>query len=140
MPEHFEVSLLPSKISSWLTSMLQRLPAKVLLQKRHRTMGLEVGEGGSNTVNLLDAMTFTWTGSPSKREFSCWELLPWLSERTGLSSRVKRRQWLTTSLLLHIKKQLHPLSGSTDLFLNFMTLPQDCSQFFVRLVNKLHCA
>jgi hypothetical protein len=79
----FEISLLPSKISSWLTSMLQRLLVNAQLQEHHRTMGLEIGGGGSNTVNPLDATTFTWTGSP-KREFSCWELLQWLSEREDI--------------------------------------------------------
>ncbi len=41
----------------------------------------KLGGDGSNTVNPSDATAFTWTGSPRKREFSCWELLPWLSER-----------------------------------------------------------
>ncbi len=83
MTEHFKIPPLPSKISSWLTSMLQRLPVNAQLQERHRhrTVGLELGGGGCNTVILSDAMTFTWTGSPSKRKFLFWELLPWLLER-----------------------------------------------------------
>ena len=42
---------------------------------------------------------------------------------TCLAGRVRRKQWLMTSLLLHIIEQLHPLMGSTDSYLNFMTLP-----------------
>ncbi len=83
MPEHFKISLLPSEISLWLTSMLQGqgLPMNALLQEHHKTMGLKLGGGGSNTVNLLDVTRFTWTDSPNKKEFSCWELLQWLSEK-----------------------------------------------------------
>jgi hypothetical protein len=33
MPEHFKISLLPSEISSWLTSTLQLLPVNALLQE-----------------------------------------------------------------------------------------------------------
>ncbi len=81
MPEHFKISPLPSKISLWLTSILQGLPVNALLQENHKTTGLKLGGLGRNTVNLLDVTTFTWTNSPDKKEFSCWELLPWLSEK-----------------------------------------------------------
>jgi hypothetical protein len=74
--------------------MLQQLPVNVLLQECHRTMGLELGGSRNNTVNLLDAMTFTWTGSPSKRECSCWELLPWLSEREDFCGNAIVNVWL----------------------------------------------
>jgi hypothetical protein len=81
VPEYFETSPLPSKISSWLTSMLQRLPVNTLLQEHHKTKEIKLGGSGSNTVNLSDVTTFTWKDSPRKKEFSCWELLPWLSEK-----------------------------------------------------------
>jgi hypothetical protein len=39
MPKLFKISPLPSKIGSWLTSMLQQLPVNVLLQDHHKTVG-----------------------------------------------------------------------------------------------------
>jgi hypothetical protein len=50
LPEHFKKSPLPSNISLWLTSMLQRLPMNVLLQEHLRRMGLELGGGRSNAI------------------------------------------------------------------------------------------
>ncbi len=81
MPGHFTISPLPSMISLWLISTLQRLPMSKLLREQHTATGLKLGGGGKNTANPTNVMMFTWTGSPGKRESSCWEPLPWLSMR-----------------------------------------------------------
>jgi hypothetical protein len=71
MPEHFEIAPLPNKISSWLTSLLQRLPVSEQLWEIHMMTQVEPGGDGKNTASLLDAVTFTWTDSENKRKFSC---------------------------------------------------------------------
>ncbi len=80
MPMHFKISPLPSKISSWLISLLQRLPANKQLQEEHMTTNLALGADGRNIASQLDVETSSWTASPSKSKFSCSEHLPWLSE------------------------------------------------------------
>ncbi len=80
MPTHFEISPIPSKISSWLISLLQRLPVNKQLREEHTTTNLMLGTDGRNIASQLDVETSSWTASPSKSEFSCSEPLPWLIE------------------------------------------------------------
>jgi hypothetical protein len=51
MPTHFEISPLPSKISSWLISLLQRLPANKQLREEHTTTNLALGTNGRNITS-----------------------------------------------------------------------------------------
>jgi hypothetical protein len=80
MPMHFEISPLPSKISSWLILLLQRLPANKQLQEEPTTTNLALGANGGNIASQLNIKTSSWTASPSKSKFSCLEPLLWLSE------------------------------------------------------------
>jgi hypothetical protein len=80
VPTHFEISPLPSKTSSWLILLLQRLPANKQLREEHTTTNLTLGANGRNIASQLDVKTSSWTASPSKSKFSCTEPLPWLSE------------------------------------------------------------
>ncbi len=80
MPTYFEMSPLPSEISSWLILLLQRLPTNKQLQEEHTTTNLALGTDGRNIASQLDVETSSWTASPSKSEFSCLEPLPWLLE------------------------------------------------------------
>jgi hypothetical protein len=93
MPMHFKISPLPSEISSWLISLLQRLPANEQLREEHTTTNLALGDDGRNIASQLDVKTSSWTASPSKSEFSCSEPLLWLSEAD--SSQIKNfEHWL----------------------------------------------
>ncbi len=83
MPENFCISPLPSKINSWLTSVLWQFPMSKQLREQHTTTGLKLGSGGSNIASPLDATTLISTGSVKLSKISCWELLPWLSEKAG---------------------------------------------------------
>jgi hypothetical protein len=83
MPENFRTSPLPSKINPWLTSVLRQLPVSEQLREQHTMMGLELGSSGSNIASPSDAMTLISTGSIKLSKISCWELLPWLSEKAG---------------------------------------------------------
>ena len=54
MPEHFNIVPLPSKIVSWLTSQLQRLPVKEQLREKRKRTKIGRGEDGSNTATPLE--------------------------------------------------------------------------------------
>ncbi len=93
MPTHFEISPLPSKISSWLILLLQRLPTNKQLQEEHTTTNLALGANGRNIASQLDVKTSSWTASPSKSKFSCLEPLLWLSEADDSQTK-KLEHWL----------------------------------------------
>jgi hypothetical protein len=57
MPENFRISPLPSKINSWLTSVLRQLPVSKQLWEQYTTTRLKLGNSGSNIASLLGAMT-----------------------------------------------------------------------------------
>ncbi len=77
---HFKIAPLLNKISSWLTSLLQRIPVREQLRELHRTTKLEPGGDGRNTASSSNAVTFTWTDLENRRKFLCLGLLPWLSD------------------------------------------------------------
>ena len=65
IPDHFKIVPLPSKISSWLISLLQRLPVKEQLRERHTRTKLGRGQGGKNTADqseLLRMISSTTSG------------------------------------------------------------------------------
>jgi hypothetical protein len=55
--------------------------------------GLELGSGGRNIASLSDVMTLISTVLIKSSKISCWELLPWLSERAG-SRNIALNHWL----------------------------------------------
>jgi hypothetical protein len=63
MLENFCISSLPSKINSWLTSLLRQLPVSKQLREQHTMTGLELGSGGGNIASPLDVTTLISTGS-----------------------------------------------------------------------------
>ena len=63
MPESFRTSQLPSKVNSWLISLLRQLPVSEQLREHHTTTGLEPGSGGGDIVSSSDANTPTSTSS-----------------------------------------------------------------------------
>jgi hypothetical protein len=92
-PTHFEISPLPKEISSWLTSLLQRLPVNEGLREEHTTTNLALGDAGKNTASPSAAPISTWTVYPNRNESSCSERLPWLLGADG--SRTKNLEhWL----------------------------------------------
>jgi len=93
MPTHFEISPLPNEIKSWLILLQQRLPMNEQLREEHMTTNLTLGPDGKSTVSQLDAETYSWTASASKRESSCLELLPWLSGAEDSPTQVSTH-WL----------------------------------------------
>ena len=79
MPTHFEISPLPNEINYWLILLLHCLPVNEWLREEYMTTNPALGPDGKSTVSQLDAETYSWIASASKRESSCSKLLPWLS-------------------------------------------------------------
>jgi hypothetical protein len=79
MPKHFVVSQIPSKINSWLTSLLQQLPMREQLRELHMTTQLNPGGDGPNIACPLDATISIWTNLADKSKYSSSGLLAWLS-------------------------------------------------------------
>jgi hypothetical protein len=73
------ISQIPSKINSWLTSLLQRLPMREQLWELHTMMQLKPGGDGPNIACPLDATVSIWTDSADKSKYSSLGLLAWLS-------------------------------------------------------------
>ena len=79
VPDHFEIVQLPSEISSWLTSLLQRLPVKEQLLEKHTRTKIRRGADGSSTAaQSASSTTTTSTTSQEARESNSSERLPWL--------------------------------------------------------------
>ena len=84
LPHHFQIAPMANKISSWLTSLLQRLPVKEQIQEAHtRAM---IGCGTDLSGNLEPSTSATMPSStPSQYSNQTRSLvpLPWLSRRDG---------------------------------------------------------
>ncbi len=64
LPPHFQVVPLPSKIDSWLTSLLLQLPVKEQFQEQHTKTKLDLTDDGLNTsTQLASPMTHSSTDS-----------------------------------------------------------------------------
>jgi hypothetical protein len=79
MPPSFKIVPLPNKISSYVTSLLRRLPVQQRYSKEHRTTTIGCGNVGGSTVNpLASAMTTSLNKSHKTSNNISSELLPWL--------------------------------------------------------------
>ncbi len=79
VPPHFKIVPLPSKIVSWLTLLLLRLPPKPELVEEHTRMMLGCGPATPNTATALASMgTISLMECPDSTESQSWGLLPWL--------------------------------------------------------------
>jgi len=81
LPDHFEIVPLPSEISSWLTSLLQKLPVRTQLREKHKRSKLGRGHDGNNTMPPSESeMTTTSNRSQEISASNSWERSPWLCE------------------------------------------------------------
>ena len=89
IPDHFKIVPLPSKISSWLTSLLQRLTVKEQLRVKHTRTKLGRGQGGKNTAvqSELSRVNSLTTSGVDKESYS-WMPLSWLSVKGGFQDNL----------------------------------------------------
>ena len=89
LPQHFQIVQLPNKISSWLTTLLQKLPMKEQLREAHTRTKLGRGNDSPCTSPPLDsATTCTSSPSPDPNGTKSLEPLPWLSGKDDTRERL----------------------------------------------------
>jgi hypothetical protein len=82
LPQHFQIVPLPNKITSWLISLLQRLPVKEQLQEAHTRTMLGHGTNSPSTFEpLASAMTSSLTPSQDPNKTRSLAPLPLLSRK-----------------------------------------------------------
>ena len=75
--DHFKIVPLPREISSWMISLLQRLPMKEQLREGHTRTKLGRGQGGKSTADQLELLKMSSsTNLPEANESESWEPLP----------------------------------------------------------------
>jgi hypothetical protein len=80
LPQHFHIAPLPNEISSWLTSLLQKLPVREQLWEAHTRTKLGRGDAFPNTLSPSEsAMTSSLSPSQDPNETRSLVPLPWLS-------------------------------------------------------------
>jgi hypothetical protein len=91
VPQSFEIVPLPSEISSWLTSVLQKLPVREQLREKHTRTKLGRGTDGVNTPTCVDSQTTsTSTAFLDTNASECWEPSPRLCERQDFQGHLMK--------------------------------------------------
>ncbi len=79
---HFKIRQLPSKIISWLTALLLKLPVNERYNEAHRISKIGRGDNGRSTWNQSESRTTNSSKtSPENNDTCSLERLPWLSEK-----------------------------------------------------------
>lgn len=93
-PQHFKIVLMPTEISSWLTSSLQKLPVKEQLREAHTKAKLDPGDDTNCISNQLDLDTMSTSNHlQDPNEIGSCALLPWLCGKQGFQDRLMT-DWL----------------------------------------------
>jgi hypothetical protein len=83
IPSHFRIVPLPSKITSWLIALLQKLPVNQQFNKVHTRSKLGRGNDGASTTNALGTTTSSSKNSHDINKSKSLEPLPWLCKKDG---------------------------------------------------------
>ncbi len=83
IPSHFRIVPLPSKITSWLIALLQKLPVNQQFNEVHTRSKLGRGNNGVSTTNALGTTTSSSNISHDIKESKSSEPLPRLCEKDG---------------------------------------------------------
>jgi hypothetical protein len=94
IPPHFKIQHLPSKITSWLTVLLLKLPVKAQFNEKHTRTSLGCGTDGHSTADGSDSMTHSSTTSPASQGSNLLAPLPWLCVRQDFQDHLMT-DWLT---------------------------------------------
>jgi hypothetical protein len=112
LPQHFKIVPLPNKITSWLTSLLLRLPVKQQLEEEHLRTKLGRGIGTQSTANVSDSDTTpSLMGCQDSTRSKLWAHLPWLFAKGNFQEQLML-PWLTAQLEIPSTLWLQP-SGTT---------------------------
>ena len=80
---HFRIVPLPSKITSWLIALLQKLPVNQQFNEVHTQSKLGRGNNGASTTNALGTTTSSSNISHNINVSKSSEPLPWLCKKDG---------------------------------------------------------
>jgi hypothetical protein len=83
IPSHFRIVPLPSKITSWLIALLQKLPVNQQFNEVHTQSKLGRGNNGASTTNALGTTTSSSNISHNINVSKSSEPLPWLCKKDG---------------------------------------------------------
>ncbi len=82
VPSHFKILQLPSKIISWLTVLLLKLPVNERYNEPHTISKIRRGDDGRSTWNQSESRTTYSSKTSLQNNDTCSsERLPWLSEK-----------------------------------------------------------
>ena len=82
VPSHFKICQLPSKIISWLTALLLKLPVNERYNEAHTKSKIGRGDDGRSTWNQSESRATNSSKTSLKNNNTCSsERLPWLSEK-----------------------------------------------------------
>jgi hypothetical protein len=111
IPQHFEIQPLPNEITSWLTALLQKLPANPQYNEKHTRTKLGRGTGGQPTAVGSDSPTHSSPTSlaPQKSNYSV--PLPWLCAKRDFQDHLMT-DWLMAQSQVPSHMYVRP-SGST---------------------------
>ena len=108
VPPHFKIVPLPNEITSWLTSLLLRLPPKQELVETSMRTTLGRGHDKTHTATASDSsQIISSTGSPVKTKSQSWELSPWLYVKEDFRDRVMA-PWLKSQSKIPLMQWLRP--------------------------------
>ena len=112
VPSHFRIVPLPKEITSWLTSVLRKLPVREQLREEHTRTKLGRGTDGVSTQKCVDSKTTsTLTTANDTSESECSEvspkpcekhdfpvhhIKPWLKQQSEMPSHMWLRPLGTT--------------------------------------------
>jgi hypothetical protein len=108
VPSHFEIVPLPNVITSWLTSLLLRLPQKQELAEVHTRTTLGRGRATPHTATASASTgTISSTGLTDSKKSQSWELSPWLYVKGDFRDRVMV-PWLKAQSKIPLTQWLRP--------------------------------
>jgi hypothetical protein len=113
IPEHFEIQPLPSKITSWLTALLLRLPVKAQVWEKHARTRLGCGNDDPHTAAGLDSPTHSSTTSHATQESNYSERLPWLCGKHGFQDHLIS-DWLTAQSKIPLHMYVRPSASTAN--------------------------
>ena len=114
LPPHFEIVQLPKEISSWMTSLLSKLPVKEQLREVHMKAKHALGRDGSITSKRSDSkMILSSTNSTKANAITSCAALPWLCVKDDFRNHLMDA-WLTAQSAVPFRMFARPSGRIVD--------------------------
>jgi hypothetical protein len=114
LPQDFKIVPLPSEISSWLTSVLQKLPVQTQLQEKHTRTKIGRGTDGTHTHTQSESVQISsWIHSQDHKESNSWVPSPWLCVKGAFREQIMR-PWLRAQSEIPFRLWHRPSGRTTE--------------------------